>query len=225
MTVAHSLEIQFDSDSQGTRNSLVEFVRTRSREFGLWIGLSESSHEAHSCVFHPDPWTVLNPVQQFESATSVDEQQARALDSEIEAIVSLATEENIEDGMDSQTEVRLGAFIALRSIGGVERLSGRLTSGCINAGATADIVRVLGCIDHTESHDERLWIAVRMLRSGQPPIRDAGAVALEELGDKRAVHALQEAAKVESIPDLRADIGLALRELKRSIDGVHSSKA
>ena len=169
--------------------------------------------------------TVPDPVLQFESATSVDGEQVRVLDDEIEAIVTTATEESIRDGMESETEVRLGRFVALHSIAGVHRLSARVNSGCINMGTAADIVRVLGQFEHKETHDERLWIAARMLRSGTAVARDASASALEELGDPRALGILQEAASVEAIPELRADLEMALGQLKKNTDGVHSPKA
>ena len=212
-------------DYRSNGRPIADFVRSRSVQLGLWVGLSGSSQEAHGCFFQPDPWTVMAPALHFESATSINVERVRVLDEEVDAIVSLATEENIEDGMESDTETRLNRFVASHSVPGIQRFSTRLTSGCINFGAAADIVRVLGRITHEESHDERLWIATRLLRSDAPLARDASVVALEDLGDRRAVAALQRAVEVEPIPELRDDIEMALLELKRITDGVDSPQA
>ena len=213
-------------DDQSTGHPLAEFVRIRSMQLSLWwICLRADSQKVHDCSFQPDPWTLVGPMPQFESATSINVQQVHALDVEVDALVSLATEESIEDGMESNTETCLNHFVAMHSIGGIQRLSARLASGCINAGTAADIVRVLGRIRHEESHDQRLWVATRLLRSDAPLTRDASAVALEDLADQRAIRALQTAAGVERIPQLKADIEMALHELKKSIDGVHTSEA
>lgn len=225
MTSETSPESRFGADRQSTGHPLVEFVRSRSMQLGLWVGLNGSSQEAHGCFFHTDPWTAMTPPPHFESATSINAEQVWALDEEVDAIVSLATDENIEDGMESDTEVRMNRFVASRSVPGIQRFSARLTSGCTNSGAAADIVRILGRIIHEESHDERFWIATRLLRSDSPLARDASAVALEDLGDRRAVRALQHAVEVEPIPELRDDIKMALLELKRTTDGIHSSEA
>ena len=225
MTSETSPKNRFGDDRRPSGQPIADFVRSRSMQLGLWVGLSGSSQEAHGCFFQPDPWTVMGPALQFESATSINVERIRALDEEVDAIVSLATEENIEDGMESDTEARLNRFVAFHSVPGIQRFSTRLTSGCINSGTAADIVRVLGRISHEESHDERLWIATRLLRSDAPLARDASVVALEDLRDRRAVAALQHAVEVEPIPELRDDIEMALLELKRITDGVDSPKA
>ena len=225
MTLESSSEVPISDDERRTRHTFVDSARSRFVQFRLWVGLSTGGDETHNCYFRPDPWTVPEPVLQFESATSVDVQQVRVLDDEIEELITIATEESIEDGMESETEARLGRFVASHSILGVHRLSARLNSGCINVGTAADIVRVLGQFEHKETHDERLWIAARMLRAGTAVARDASAIALEELGDPRALGILQEAVSVEAVPELRADLEMALGELKKITDGVHSPKA
>ena len=208
-----------------SEDSFVDLARSRLIQLRLWLGLSAGSDEGHSCYFRPDPWTVLNQVVLCHSATSVDAQEMQILDGEIEEIVSVATDENVQDGMESETEVRLGGFVAFRSVPGLRRLSARLASGCMNAGTVADVLRVLGQMEHKATHDERLWIATRLLRSDAPRARDASAVALEDLGDSRAITALEEAASVESVPELKADLEMALRELMKITHGVHSEKA
>ena len=104
MTSETSPKSRFGDDRRTAGQPIADFVRSRSMQLGLWVGLSGSSQEAHGCFFQPDPWTVMGPALHFESATSINAERIRALDEEVDAIVSLATEENIEDGMESDTE-------------------------------------------------------------------------------------------------------------------------
>ena len=82
----------------------------------------------------------------------------------------------------------------------------------------ADIIRVLGRLEHEKSHDDRFWIAAHFLLSETPLTRDASAVALEDLGDPRAIPKLEEAVVAESVPELKDDLQIALQELKKSVD-------
>lgn len=146
----------------------------------------------------------------------------QAVEREVDAILRLALDEHVEDGMESETALEINRFIARNSVAGMRQLAASVTSEHTNAGVAADIVRVLGRIVHKGSHRERLWVAERLLRSTSALVRDASAVALSELGDPRAIVALQEAAADESIPELKSDIELALRELTKNGDVSHS---
>ena len=161
----------------------------------------------------------------FKAETAANSDENRILDRDVDTIVALALEENIEDGMNSETASQINRFISCNSVAGVQRLATRLISDHTNAVVAADIVRVLGRNVHKDSHHERLWIAERLLQSDSPLTRDASAVALEELMDLHAIAALQDAVEVESIPELKADIEMALQELKKNADGVHSQEA
>ena len=189
----------------------------------MWLSYDLTSHSYTPLEYMRqsagESSTILPDVPLYlRSATSIEVQESHFLDEEIESIVALASEEFIEDGMDSATEVCLGDFVAEFSETGVRHLASYLTSDWIGSGTVADIVRVLGRLDHEKSHDDRLWIASHLLFSEAPIARDAAALALEDLGDGRAISKLEAAVKVELIPGLRDDLEMALRELKNSTD-------
>ena len=140
------------------------------------------------------------------------------LDGEVESIVALATEEFIEDGMDSDTETQLGEFVSRYSATGVRHLAAYLASDYVKSRTVSDIIRVLGRLEHKESHNDRFWIAARLLFLGAPLTRDASAVALEDLGDPRAIPKLEAAVGTESVPELRDGLQIALEEIKKSVD-------
>ena len=190
----------------------------------LSFKLSSNSHVVPDrvCQAAADPWTAVVPTPHAGAATGIELQEFHILETEAESILSLAVEESIEDGMNSATEARLNNFVAYYSGAAVQCLAKHLVARYANAGTVADIVRVLGRVNHKESHDDRFWVAARLLRSETPLTRDASAVALEDLQDPRGVPRLQEALEAEAIPELRDDFELALQELKKSADGSHS---
>ncbi len=157
---------------------------------------------------------VLHP----ESATGIEWHEVNRLDGEVESIVALATEEFIEDGMDSDTETQLGEFVSRYSATGVRHLAAYLASDYVKSRTVSDIIRVLGRLEHKESHNDRFWIAARLLFLGAPLTRDASAVALEDLGDPRAIPKLEAAVGAESVPELRDGLQIALEEIKKSVD-------
>ena len=190
-----------------------------------WMTLSSMAHTLQRCHIQLSSSTDTACMRQFAAATAAVDDENRMIDHDIDTILDLALEENIEDGMDSETASQINHFISYNSVPGVQRLATRLTSDYTNAGVAADIVRVLGKIVHKDSHYERLWIAERLLQSESPLARDASAVALEELMDLNAVTVLQDAVARESIPELKSDIEMALQELKKNAHAAHSQEA
>ena len=193
--------------------------------FTGWLKLNSFTRPIQYCHVQLGSSTDVDYMWHFKAETAADHNENMMLDRDVGTILDLALEENIEDGMNSETASQINRFISCNSVAGVQRLATRLISDHTNAVAVADIVRVLGRNVHKDSHHERLWIAERLLLSDSPLTRDASAVALEELMDPHAIAALQDAVAVESIPELKADIEIALQELKKNADGVHSQEA
>ena len=198
-------------------NTLLRFLEP------IWLSYELTSHShaptGHTCQSTGDSWTIL-PDLPFHatSATNIEWQDSQSLNEEVESVIALATEEFIEDGMDSATAECLRDFVATFSDAGVRHLANYLAADWIKSATVADIVRLLGRLDHEESHDDRLWIASHFLFSDAPVARDASALALEDLNDARALPKLEEAVKAEAIRELKDDLQMALRELKHSTD-------
>ncbi len=118
--------------------------------------------------------------------------------------------------MENRTSQSLSLFVSEHSVAGLQVLAGRLQSKHMNQGVAADVVRVLGQIEHGPSLDDRAYIAECLLYSELPLARDAAAVALGDLNDPRSVGALERAIDAESIPGLREDMQLSLDQIRYS---------
>lgn len=157
----------------------------------------------------------MNAIQQYPTTSN---RKRHELVTECDRIMCLADSEVFEDGMENRMSRALRGFVERHSSAGVEHLAVRLLSESMNQPVAADIVRVLGCIEHEPSHDERVHVAECLLHSELPLVRDASAVALSDLADARSIPALERAINAEEIPALRADMVASLEELKKTVE-------
>ena len=222
------MSVNSSSDTPSSQARVVAGLRRFAEPMWLSFKLTNNSlaaSESYRGQSTAEAWTLAPGVLHLESATNIEWHELNCLDGEVESIVALATEEFIEDGMDSDTEAQLGEFVSRYSAVGVRRLVAYLASDCVKSRTVSDIIRVLGRLEHEESHNDRFWIVARFLSLGTPLARDASAVALEDLGDPRAIPKLEEAVGVESVPELRDGLQIALEELRKSVDAQVSQEA
>ena len=164
------------------------------------------------------------PVITFCESAATTYHENYELESEVDTILGLAAEEGFEDGMENKTSLSLNLFISKHSVAGIQQLITRLQSGRMNQGVAADMVRMLGQIEHPPSHVDREYIAECLLYSELPQARDAAAVALGDLADEYCIPALRKAVDAELIPALKADMQGSLDELMKIRDVVRSQE-
>lgn len=156
----------------------------------------------------------MNAIQQ---SLATSNRESHELVAECDRVLRLAHSEVLEDGMENSMSRSLRCFVERYSLLGIEHLAARLLSESMNQSVAADIVRVLGWIEHRPSHDERVRLAEHFLRSSLPLARDASAVALSDLADARSIPALERAINAEEIPALKAYMAASLKELKKAV--------
>lgn len=185
----------------------------------LGVGTSRLASEYHLIQNSPNSST---PNKSFAESSAESYFESREIERKLDRILDLAASENFEDGMENRMSQALHIFIAEYSVIGIQRLAIRLKSEHMNQGVAADIVRVLGQIKHDRTHHDRLHMAECLLYSQSPMARDAGALALGDMADRRSILALERAIKEESVHGLKADMQAILDELMTVPDGTHS---
>ena len=202
--------------THGWRQSLL-----RNLSLTAWMGTSDLSIDR--CFLEAFSHTGFSPNVLDGSAATASSSYyyAHELDADMDKIISLAANEGFEDGMEGRTFHSLNLFLYEHPVRGMQHLATRLQSEHMNQGVAADIVRALGQIDHSQSHDDRVYVAECLLYSPSPLARDASAVALGDLEDERSIPALQRAVDEEPIAPLRADMQASLDGLVKGINGVH----
>lgn len=185
----------------------------------FWMGTSALAIEQHLIQPLANSST---PKRVFAESAAESYFESREIEGKIDRILDLAASENFEDGMENRMSQSLRIFIAEHSVIGIQQLAMRLKSEHTNQGIAADIVRVLGQIKHDRTHYDRLHMAECLLYSDSPMARDAGALALGDMADRRSIPALERAIKEESIHELKADMQAILDEMVMLPDVIYS---
>ena len=218
--VNSSSQDDFDTLTPTTQDRRHSFLR--SFKLTVWMGTSDLSIDRHILELFSH---ASAPPHVFHESAATAHHHAHELDMQVDKILGLAADESFEDGMEGRTFSSLNLFLSEYPVSGTPHLAARLQSEHMNPGVAADIIRALGQIHHTQSHDDRVYVAECLLYSPSPLARDAGAVALGDLEDERSVPALQRAVAEEPIAALRADMQASLDELMKDSDGVRPEEA
>lgn len=193
------------------------FLMIHSLDLGM-----ETSGLASEYHLIQNPPNSSTPNKSFAESSAEFYFESPEIEREIDRLIDLAASETLEDGMENRMSQALHIFIAKYSVIGIQQLAIRLKSEHMNQGVAADIVRVLGQIKHDRTHHDRLHMAECLLYSQSPMARDAGALALGDMADRRSIPALERAIKEESVHGLKADMQAILDELMAVPDGTHS---
>ena len=185
----------------------------------LETGTSGLASEYHLIQNSPNSRT---PSKSFAESSTESYSESPEIERKIDRLLDLAASENLEDGMETRMSQALHIFIAEYSVIGIQQLAIRLKSEHMNQGVAADIVRVLGQIKHDRTHHDRLHMAECLLYSQSPMARDAGALALGDMADRRSIPALERSIKEEPVHGLKADMQAILDEMMAVPDGTHS---
>ena len=218
------------SSSSAQDSSDIFQTRIRARDPNLlqsctlyaWLGASDL---AIACsLFEPLPHS-SPPSNVYCESAATTYLENNELGVALDRILSLATEEGFEDGMQGRTSKCLATFLSEHSAAGVQQLTSRIAAAGANQGVAADVVRMLSQIDDARSLNDRVYAAECLLFSPLPLARDAGAVALVDLANECGIPALRRAIEAEPVPGLQADMQASLDELIKGTDAVRSPEA
>ena len=131
----------------------------------------------------------------------------------LDALIEGGKEERFEDGMDSNLSLGLRVLFDHYGTHFANILETRLSDPNIPARVLAEILHTVGSIDHGATGDQRLATLIRFLKAQSPLVRDAAAVGLSYLHDKRAISYLREAIEREPNNGLREDLRAIVEEM------------
>jgi len=149
-------------------------------------------------------------VSRAVEGASVRESLRKAID----RLFVIAESEHFEDGMESNLTIGLAtllrqypreAFGILKAELSVRRLSQRIL---------IELLHFFGRFKGRGITDEQFGVVAAYLHHASPVIRDAAAVALAYMRDKRAIPMLEKIIASEKVNSLREDMKVVLAELK-----------
>ena len=139
--------------------------------------------------------------------------QNRVILRTLDIILENAKDEYFEDGMYSN--LGMGLRVMFRNYG--ETVAGileeRLKKPDIRPRILGEVLHTLGSLEDDATRDWRLATLAGFLKSSSPLIRDAAAVGLSYLDDKRAAPYLREAIDRESNEVFREDLKVIIEQL------------
>lgn len=149
-------------------------------------------------------------VSRAVESASARESVRRAID----RLFVIAESENFEDGMESNLTIGLATVLRQYPRLAFGILKGELSVRRISRRVLTEVLHFLGRFKGRGIADEQYSVVSAYLHHGSPVIRDAAAVGLSYMRDKRAIPVLEKAIANEKADSLRRDMEVVLAELK-----------
>lgn len=172
-------------------------------------GTDNPDQGAHERLVDIEAATTASDVT-FEVTTSATD---RAITRALSSLLAVAREERFEDGVDSNLSVGLRVLFRNHSTEFVRVLEDQLDKRAPSVRILTEVLHTLGDIEDYATRDWRFATLVRFLRSSSPLIRDAAAIGLSYLDDKRAAPFLRAAIERESSKEFREDLRAITEQL------------
>ncbi len=159
----------------------------------IFVGLSEAS-SLPSEVCHPLIWKMA--VERLQ------------------VLIRDCHDEPFEDGIKGPFWKGLESFLSGFGVFAVEAVQQYCFAEGSNTALVGELVRCLGLTDDPATHTARLRLLTRCLYHRAPSVRDATAIGLAYLNDKRAIDDLRRAVAREPYEELRNDLRQVVAQLE-----------
>ena len=136
------------------------------------------------------------------------------LGEEIEGLFGKGKEEDFEDGMISDFSKRLYLLIEKYSENAVIEISHIIRNNKADEEVAYEALKWIGEIVHPQTYKHRLWLLQKCLSNSSLYIRDAAALGLADMNDKKSIPALERAINREKNSELKKDMVEVLLQLK-----------
>jgi len=127
------------------------------------------------------------------------------IDPKIEALFRAYSNEDFEDGMESEFIRELAASLRIHGTKTVESIRRIILEQNVTPHVAFEALRWLGRVSHPESYRSRLFFLETCLASPSRLVRDGAALGLASMKDSHAIPYLREAVAREKIQDLQKD--------------------
>jgi len=149
-------------------------------------------------------------VSQAVEGASVYESLRKAID----RLFVIAESEHFEDGMESNLTIGLAAVLRQYPRQGFGILKAELSVRRLSQRLLIELLHFLGRFRGRGIADEQFGVVVAYLYNTSSVIRDAAAVSLAYMRDKRAIPVLEKVIASEKVDFLKEDMEVVLAELK-----------
>ena len=131
-----------------------------------------------------------------------------------EVLVRDSADEVFEDGMDSQFSLGLHSAVVEHGTTALLAIDRVILAGNTNAELLGETLVQIGAVDDPATHDRRLVILTKALKSQDVRVRDAASLGLETMEDASAIPALETAVAVEESELMRKNLIAVIGSLR-----------
>lgn len=170
---------------------------------GLWVEpLLHQYRRAHITLLASYATTESDPGKRQRTQIAV----------EMERVFRAARDDEFEHGVESRLEAALAALVVDHGDDLVSVLQTRLSAPMtrLSREVHREVLLSLGRISDLRTQGRRVALLESQLQNPVPSIRDAAALALLELEDLRTREILERAKELETHPQVKANLELAL---------------
>ena len=193
--------------------------------FFLWNFVFPKQNILSSMIEHSTYRDKKIRIYQVELDNSTTRQeQISEFNKEVDNLFDLASEEEFEDGMESEFSRTLISFIIEHGNNSIEILAPIFMNEKANAEIISEALRWIGRIEHPETKNIRLWLLERCLFCSSPLVRDGAILGLASMNDPTAIYFLRKAISKESIKELREDMKDVMFQLEACEDATASEE-
>jgi len=139
---------------------------------------------------------------------------AGSIEKELHQLFNEFRHEVFEDGVESDFSRRLVRLIEAKGNIALLELNALSRSPNTPANVSAEALRWIGQMRHSETHAYRRWILADLLKAPSILIRDGAIVGLLNLDDPSIKHSVQAALDSERSEQLREDLSQLLNQLE-----------
>lgn len=152
----------------------------------------------------------------FESSTEMRKTTPELM-AKLTSILDTARSQIIEDGGNNAITDRFAELFTRDYSALIPVLTAIIDNQRTPPIIAAELLKELGRMRHSASHESRLWLLEHALGMSSPFIRDGAGLGLARLADPAAIKYIQKAIEAEPNPDARADLKLVLDELADTV--------
>ena len=162
------------------------------------------------------PHAVQTPGTQADSNIEQALDVAGDVSLQIRQAFRSAEEEEFEDGIESAFSKTLTALIMTHGNFAADIMIDLILSRA-SPHVAAEAIGCLGRIEHAETHQRRMELLHKSLRSTSIIVRDAAMLGVGDIADPESISALEQAMKAETCVELKRDMEETVIALKESL--------
>jgi len=155
-------------------------------------------------------------------SSTIHSEKSEEVNEKILTIFNEATEENFEDGIESEFSNSLIFNIIRYGNDALKVVKDLITEGRINSEIASEALRWFGLMEHPYTYESRLSFLEECLFNPSLYIRDGALLGISFLDDPKALPYLKEAFRLEKCSEFKDEMKVVIEQLEETFHAISS---